>query len=302
MRTLPISLVLLLWATRLTAQVDLELVLDQEQFLRDEPIPIKLRITNRSGQTLKLGQSNDWVVFSVELSGRGPAERLLPLEIDGAFELESAHVATREINLRPAFDLSEAARYSVSATLRIKDWDREFTARPKGFEVVRGAKLWEQEIGVPSATGSPEVRRFMLQQATYRTQLRLYARLSNQSDTAAYRVLPLGAVVSFGRPEAQVDDRSNLHVLFQTGARSFLYTVIDPDGQMTTRQTYDYGSLRPSFHVNDAGRIFVSGGIRRLTKSDLPPPSIGIPPAPETGKPSPPSSPGPDKDGVPARK
>ena len=37
------------------AQVSVELLIDQEQFLRDESLPVKVRIVNRSGQTLHFG-------------------------------------------------------------------------------------------------------------------------------------------------------------------------------------------------------------------------------------------------------
>lgn len=273
MRKLPFLLALG-WAVAagsgsVMAQVELELLVPQDQFLRDEPVPIKVRITNRSGQTLRLGEGNDWLTFNVEVPGRGPVERVGAPPLASPFELESAHQATREVDLQPWFDLGQPGRYSVSVTLRVRQWDREMMAKPRPFEIVRGAKLWEQEIGVPGA-GQPEVRKFILQQANYRKQMKLYLRISNESDTHAYAVMPLGPVVSFGRPEAQVDELSNLHVLFQTGARSFFYEVVSPTGVLSTRQSYDYGPVRPTLRLNDAGRITVAGGIRRMAATDLP--------------------------------
>ena len=44
----------------------IEVVLDQAQFLRDESLPVKVRISNRSGQTLKLGQDPDWLSFNIQ--------------------------------------------------------------------------------------------------------------------------------------------------------------------------------------------------------------------------------------------
>jgi hypothetical protein len=67
MKVFPLSLGLLLasilWSD---AQVSVALVLDQEQFLIDESLPVKVRIANRSGQTLKLGQEPDWLTFAIE--------------------------------------------------------------------------------------------------------------------------------------------------------------------------------------------------------------------------------------------
>ena len=265
--TVLLAVLSLVWTS--SGQVTVELLLDQEQYLRDESILIKARVVNRSGQMIHLGQDNDWLNISVERTGGAPVARSGQVPLKGAFNVESAQMATREVDIQPWFDLSEPGRYTVAASLRLKQWDQEVSAKPKTFEVVRGTKLWEHEVGVPSSAGSPETRRFILQQANYRKQLKLYARISNNDDSYAYRLIQLGSVVSFGRPEAQVDRESNWHVLFQTGARSFSYSVLDPNGTLLSKHTYDYTATRPSLRTKD-GVIFVAGGSRRMTPTDLP--------------------------------
>jgi hypothetical protein len=270
MRTLLTLFFLAFWTAQVTAQVEAELILEQDLFLRDEPVLVKVRITNRSGQTLRLGEGNDWISFEVDANGM-PTPRIGEQMVAMPFELASAQVVTREFNVQPWFEISSPGRYSVAATVRLKQWDRQISAKPKLFEVTRGAKLWEQEVGVPTTAGVPETRRFILQQANSRKQLKLYVRVSNEPDNFAFQVLPLGPLVSFGRPEAQVDEQSQLHVLFQTGARSFQYSVITSTGLLTTRQTYDYASNRPMLRLNESGRIVVAGGSRRMAANDLPP-------------------------------
>jgi hypothetical protein len=170
----------------------------------------------------------------------------------------------------PCFDLSQPGRYTVTANVRIKEWNEDVTSKPKGFEIVRGTKLWEQEFGVPLNPGAPESRKYTLQQASYRKQLKLYLRVTDLDDHRVFRVFPLGPLVSFSQVEAQVDKTSDLYALFQTGARSFLFYVINPNGEVLIRQTYDYAATRPTLRSNDEGRIFVMGGSRRPTGSDIP--------------------------------
>jgi hypothetical protein len=142
--------------------------------------------------------------------------------------------------------------------------------------VLSGTKLWEREFGLPSST-IPEVRKYALQQATFAKQLRLYVRLTDQNESKVFRVRPLGMLVSFSNPEAQVDKLSHLHVLFQNGARTFLYSIVTPDGDQIIRQTYDYvNDSRPRLRVEEDGRIVVAGGQRRILLSDLPPPRVAI--------------------------
>jgi hypothetical protein len=159
----------------------------------------------------------------------------------------------------------------VSATLKIKAWNEEVSSRPKDFEIVRGTRIWEQEFGVPTTNGPPEVRKYVLQQATSMKQLRLYARVSDAPENRIFRITLLGPLVSFSRPEAQLDRESQLHVLFQTGARSFNYSIIDPEGQVIARQTHDYTATRPVLQPGKDGNVMVRGGARRFAKDDLPP-------------------------------
>jgi hypothetical protein len=112
-----------------------------------------------------------------------------------------------------------------------------------------------------------------LQQAHYLKQLLLYVRLTDETESRVFRVFPVGPMVSFSRPEVQMDKESNLHLLFQSGARAFIYAVINPNGHITIRQTHGYAGTRPVLKGRDDGQIFVSGGTRRMTADDLPAPS-----------------------------
>jgi hypothetical protein len=76
--------------------------------------------------------------------------------------------------------------------------------------------------------------------------------------------------MSFSAPEAQLDKESNLHLLYQAGAKLFLYAVINPNGNMTLRQNYMYTASRPTLHKDDEFGIRVIGGIRKHSPTDIP--------------------------------
>jgi hypothetical protein len=270
MRTIACAL-LLLACLPASGQVAVELILDQKQFLRDESLPIKVRISNRSGQTLKLAEDPDWLTFQVEnRDGSAVPQHEGPV-VQEPFELESASAATRRVDLMRFFTLSRPGAYKVTASLRLKDWNQQITSKQENFDIIPGAKIWEQEFGVPRRDGPPEVRKYTLQQANYLKQLLLYARVTDARDTEVFRVLPLGPLVSFHNPEAQVDRASNLHVLFQKYARSFYYVVVSPQGEIQQRETHEYvGSSRPVLRADEFGNFSVSGGTRRRASDDLP--------------------------------
>ena len=71
-----------------------------------------------------------------------------------------------------------------------------------------------------------------------------------------------------------MDRANNLHLLFQTGARSFRYFVYNPSADVLVRQYHEYGASRPVLRMNEVGNIFVNCGVRRILTDDLPPPAM----------------------------
>ena len=262
---------------RLSAQVTVEVTTTQDQFLPGEALPAVVRITNRSGQTLNFGKDPDWLKFSIEAGDGYLVMKNGDTPVTGEFSLESSEFASVRVNLAPYFQLSKPGHYTITAAVSIPQWKREVLSSPKGFDLIQGARLWEQAFGVPKKSSDtnamPEMRRYALQEANYlRSRLMLYAQVID-NDGKVNRVLAIGPMISFGQPEPQVDKVSNLHVLYQNGPRSFSYVVVNPDGDLIKRETYEY-TTRPRIMADADGNLTVVGGTRRITRDDIPPPNL----------------------------
>jgi hypothetical protein len=258
------------------AQVTVEVVLDQRQFLPSESLPVAVRITNRSGQPLHLGADANWLTFSVTSVDSFVVTRIADVPVQGEFDLDSSQMATKRVDLAPYFKLTRHGSYRIVATVHIKDWNAAIPSPPQDFDVIDGAKLWSQTFGLPVPAGVtnavPEVRKYTLEQANYlRSQLRMYVQVSDESEIRIFKVRAIGPMVSFSQPEEQLDRVSNLHVLYQSGAANFLYTVINPKGELVSQEIYDYLDTRPRLRVGDDGNITVFGGVRRVKPQDIPP-------------------------------
>jgi hypothetical protein len=251
--------------------IEVEVTLNQDQFLLGEALQVTARVINRSGRTLPLGRDNDWLTFSID-SGDGSVIKKGDVPVEGEFDLDPSKAAVVRVDLEPYFVITRPVRYSITATFRYQSW--KVVSPPRTFEVIQGSTLWEQEIGVPPAPGAtnalPEVRKYAIQQINSKGQMRLFLRLSDERNRPL-RVLPIGRQVSFGRPEAQVDRLSRLHMLYQSGPSVFNYGVFDCQGDLLVRQTYESTYSHPHLRPDRDGNIVINGGTRTLTDHDLPP-------------------------------
>jgi hypothetical protein len=255
-------------------QITLEVQMDQDQFLLGEAIPVRARVTNFSGRTLQLGAAEDWLTFTVESKDGLVVPKLGEAPVAGEFELPSSKVATKRADLAPYFGLSRPGRYAIVASARVPGLDHDLTSKPCNFFLIEGSRLWEQPFGVPQSAGTNagESRKYVLQQANYlKGPIQLYLRVTDDSGARSLRVRQIGPMVSFARPEPQVDKDSNLHLLYQFGAQRFSYTVWDPDGERIKSQIYDYTGNRPRLRADGEGNISVVGGVRHPDASDIPP-------------------------------
>jgi len=84
-----LGLGLLAWFTA-SAQVSVEVVMDQEQFLPSEAVPVAVKITNRSGQPLHLGAEANWLTFSVESKDGFVVIKNAEVPVAGEFDLGSS--------------------------------------------------------------------------------------------------------------------------------------------------------------------------------------------------------------------
>lgn len=257
--------------------VSVEIEMDQRYYLPHEALIVKVKVTNYSGQALRLGNEPDWLSFDIEGRNSRNVSSLAPVPVSGDYSLDSSKVGIKPVDIAPYFDLSQPDHYKITAIVNIPQWRQAIKSQPAKFDIITGTKLWSQDFGVPPPPGSvgarPEMRQYTLIQTIHQRRLMLYFRVSALGGAKVLRVFPIGPMVSFSRPEPQLDKYSNIHILYQTGARRFTHSVINPDGLLIAREFHDYTNSRPALHAESDGRIVVNGGVRKITLNDLPPPS-----------------------------
>src|ERR1019366_10553485 len=111
MKTLLVFGLAVLACFRASAQVDVELSLNQNYFLPSEAVPLAVKITNRSGQQLHLGADADWLTFNVESSDGFVVIKNADVPVQGEFDLETSQLAIKRVDLQPYFAMTKPGRY-----------------------------------------------------------------------------------------------------------------------------------------------------------------------------------------------
>lgn len=249
------------------AQISVEVDFDKEQYLSGEPVIANVRIVNFSGRTLELGATDGWLRFDVETSKNVFVAKIGEPNLVEKFEIPSAGRGTRRVNLGTIFDIMAPGRYMVSAAITIPTVSGELMSKAVGFNVMAGAPIWERDFGLPDGS---ETRKYSLVQAMSQKDVRLFLRISDQHRARYFSVILLGPVLSFSKPETQVDSQARLHVLFQVSGRAFLYYVVQPDGTVARRNTFQYSGTRPLLKADREGEWGVVGGMQLVTAEDIP--------------------------------
>lgn len=275
-----IGLLICLGAQAQVGSVRVELSLDKDQYIPDEDVVVSVKIYNFSGQQVVFGTEDDWITFSIIGDDNKRVAEIGHLPAKGEFTLRPSEMGTKLLNITPYYAFNKVGRYSLTATVKIPQWNMKISPPKAVFiSVMDGVAIpnfSDMEFGVPPAKGvtnaTPELRRYSLQKTISRNNIKLYFRLSD-AQGHAIRVFPIGRMVSFSQPEARIDSASNLHILNQYGAKSFYYVVISPDGNLLVRQIHDFTQTRPTLRIDSEGRVYVGGGVRRSTPDDIPAPT-----------------------------
>ncbi len=273
-KAFPLIGLVLACAGPVSAQVKVELLLEQRQFLLKEPLLVGIRIINHSGQTLKISGS-DWLSLTIEDRDKFVVKKLVELPAPQPVTVDSTYMATQWIDIGETYDFRENNTYQLEAMVRIDQWGENVFSKPVGFEIIKGTVLWVQQFGVPTEPGSqPQMRKYILQQANYLDELQLYVRVTDLSERVVFKARRLAPMLLISQPQAQIDTANRLHVLTQFGMRQFLHLCVDPDGELVLRNTYESDGARPALRSTEAGGVFVKGGKRQLRQDDLPPSSL----------------------------
>jgi hypothetical protein len=266
-------------APRSASSLELQTEIFQDRYLPGESIEVEFRLRNLSGEPLTFRPEDEWLDVTMRRIGNNAQEsslvpRIGPVRINEVFTVPHTVAVKARLDITSGFGILPPGRYKLDATMLHPATRAPSRATSLLLEVVPGSKIWEQEFGFRGggAEAQPELRKYSLQKMTTKSEVRLYIGVTDATEQTVFRQVALGRAANSDNPQARIDRMSYLHVVHQTGPRTFTHTVVNPVGDTLRRMTYDAvsGGLRPLLKSDEEGRVSLVGGMRRPQSNDIP--------------------------------
>lgn len=246
------------------AQIQIELKFARLQYVAYEPVLATVKITNLAGRDIELQDAEGEHWFGFEVTA-GEGRLLAPektVESEPPLRVEAGKTVTRKVNLTPLFPVQDLGAYHVRANIFFGDLHRFFYSQTKVFQVTDARPIWQRTVGVPDGLpGAGGVRTYSLLSNRFPDHTKLYVRVEDKSSGAVYNTFPLGRVIAFEEPQAELDGANTLHVLHCAGPRTWAYSHIGLNGQLLDRATFMETKSRPRLNRSTSGAVAVKGGM-----------------------------------------
>jgi hypothetical protein len=249
------------------AQVRVDLSLRRSLFIRYEPLVAVVSITNLSGRDLNLADEGNHKWFSFHIESAAGA-LIPPYNADYSLspvQIPAGQTIKRAVNITPLYPLTEFGIYRVRATVFDPQTKHFYSSNPPlNVEITEGRMLWQQTIGVPDdgKNEGGQTRTATLLSHRLPDETQLYLRIEDKENGLVFCTHQLGRLVSFDKPQIEIDAQNQIHILQNTAPRMFLYTEVGLDGQILDRKQYaGTEQTRPTLRRNTAGGYQVVGGI-----------------------------------------
>ena len=264
MKLAPLLTGLVLAATRVEAQIQVDLKLPRLQYIAYEPVVATLGITNLAGRDVDLrdGEGQAWFGFEIT-SGAG--QTFGPVKSDSGqppLKIEAGKKVTQKINLTPLYPVHDFGTYHVRAHIYFADLNKFYYSPTKVFEITDARPIWQKTVGIPEGGRGPgNVRTYSLLTNRFPDHTSLYVRVADSDSGIVYATYSLGRIIAFDEPQAELDRANQLHVLHCASPRNWAYSRVNLNGELVSHSSFVETKTRPRLvHALD-GMVTVRGGI-----------------------------------------
>ena len=246
------------------AQIAIGLRSDRTKYLRYEPVNLEVILRNYTGNTLVFGLNpkEGFLRFRIKRPDQRP---VLPLGVErnpaSGLILGAGETKTLTITINTLFDMKRPGIYEIRVVVGHPRLANDYLSDAVTLEIREGTTLISRRIGIPTSNSTASIQyrdvHFLL---FHGDKGDIYC-LRVEDAKNVYGVVRLGPHIAGVEPQMDVDAVSNIHVLFMTRPRLFVYRVYDYDLNLKEDRYFALDSTLPRL-VRDPelGQVRVRGG------------------------------------------
>ncbi len=270
MNRLAVPLVLLALLACAHAQLDVNLSLSRNIFIRGEPIETTVTIRNLAGKDVMLRDSagSQWFGFEVMKDGTPIGPHVRDYRNEPQVVLNGDTVR-RKVDLLRLYPVNEYGTYTIRATIFFEDTGKFMVSNPVKLDISEGRRLWTQTVGVPASqeAAGGGYRIFTLLSFQLPREMTLYARVEDEATGAGFGTYPLGRLVGSSIPGHEFDRDNTLHVFHLVGPKQYFLSKIGVNGEWLGQTSWHSDSGRAAVRRKEDGRMVIVGATRSAGKT-----------------------------------
>lgn len=264
MKRLLLFLVLLATIAPAHAQIEVNLQIKRNEWIRHEPLEATVVITNNAGHDIRLEDTENHPWFSFEvIKDNIPVP---PYQADYHLEplvISQGENLKRTVNIANLYAVNEYGSYSVRAAIYFSELKKYFVSEPFKVEITDGRTLWTKSAGVPDTTeGQGGYRSFSTMSFQRPDGLYLYARVENQDTKSTLATYPLGRMASGTEPTAMLGGDNTLYVFHLSSPNTYLLSKIGVNGEWLSQSKWNAPKSRATIRKKPDGSMVVVGANR----------------------------------------
>jgi len=246
------------------AQISVHLKMDRTTYLANEQVSAVITLTNRSGRELFLRTvpkgrtTRSWLDFSIR-DGRGKDLHQRRAPQYRAAKIPAGQSVAKRVIFNNLFGVNNPDRYAATAHITT-DEGVTYQSNSAYFNVNNGRVLFSEQFGAPG-TKYPK-RAYQVLSFNDGKRTSLYTTILENRTKASLSTSRLSEALLFNKPQATIDGKSRLHVLYLATPEVFVHVITNQDGGRVNTQYYKRANSGiPSFTAFANGEIKVRGGI-----------------------------------------
>jgi len=255
------SLFLILCMLPASAQLQVSVAMNKNNFMSKESVVATVSITNNSGGAMRLHNESgiNWLEFDIHRHGGSSIAHAKNILVPDAIVPAGATIV-KKYKVNQFYSMTRPGNYTLRASINVPGSTRQtYRSNPAHFGVNNGAPVYRQTFGVP---GDASQKYTHIIYSFNNGQFdQLYFESYSENKKSTIFLYTLGPYKNFRRPQYVMDSQHHTNILFIINEKHYRYFRMSPEGKVVDQRIVEAAKTNPRLVKLPSGAVTVAGGI-----------------------------------------